>query len=234
MAGLCEGGNEPPGSLKANKWQLQGVSTIYKSELPVLSSQFFYLSHSSSQYLEPQTFRDSSLYSNSGPFNCGPLHSNSGPSNCGPLHSNSGLRMLTQMRTHTRVELRYTRLACFLTDWLTNQLKTGNCCRSFATVIYNHSDVISRVPPISRDGIPEKSRALSSLPAPDASANSSRDVIHPLSLSTARRHSMFRAACAICFHVGRWSFGLWRLKELPEDRDEWKRAIEEAKARHGL
>ncbi|KAJ4425877.1 hypothetical protein ANN_27503 [Periplaneta americana] len=53
MAGLCEGGNEPPSSLKA--------------KLPVLSSQFFYLSHSSSRYLEPQTFRDSSLYSNSGP-----------------------------------------------------------------------------------------------------------------------------------------------------------------------
>ncbi|KAJ4427782.1 hypothetical protein ANN_25435 [Periplaneta americana] len=62
-----------------------------------------------------KTFRDSSLYSNSGPSNCGPLHSNSGPSNCGPLHSNSGLRMLTQMRTHTRVELR---LACLL--WLSH------------------------------------------------------------------------------------------------------------------
>ncbi|KAJ4432041.1 hypothetical protein ANN_20655 [Periplaneta americana] len=35
-----------------------------------------------------------------------------------------------------------------------------------------------KVPPVSRDGIPEKSRALSSLPAPDARANSSRDVIH--------------------------------------------------------
>ncbi|KAJ4426959.1 hypothetical protein ANN_26758 [Periplaneta americana] len=60
----------------------------FEKQLPVLSSQFFYLSHSSSRYLEPQTFRDSSLYSNSGPSNCGPLHSNSGPSNCGPLHSN--------------------------------------------------------------------------------------------------------------------------------------------------
>ncbi|KAJ4448401.1 hypothetical protein ANN_10417 [Periplaneta americana] len=43
--------------------------------------------------------------------------------NCGPLHSNSGLRMLTQMRTHSRVELW---LACsgLLTDGITENSTT--------------------------------------------------------------------------------------------------------------
>ncbi|KAJ4426529.1 hypothetical protein ANN_27343 [Periplaneta americana] len=85
----------------------------------------------------------------------------------------------------------------------------GNEPSGSLKAICNNSDVASKVRRVSRDSTPEQSRALSSLPAPDAGALPRRVGPLPSLLSAARRPSVLRGACVgsrtVCSLAGRWS-----------------------------